>query len=53
MSWQLFCKYIMNQKIHFARQHGGDNAVVYLQAITQRNYFSECLWTKRYVRFNH
>ena len=27
------------QKIHFARQQGGDNTVVYLRPITQRNYF--------------
>jgi hypothetical protein len=31
------------QKIHFARQQGGDNTVVYLRPITQRNYFSESL----------
>jgi hypothetical protein len=32
------------QKIHFARQQGGDNTVVYLRPITQRSYFSECLY---------
>jgi predicted transposase/invertase (TIGR01784 family) len=31
------------QKIHFARQQGGDYTVVYLRPITQRNYFSESL----------
>jgi hypothetical protein len=31
------------QKIHFARQQGGDHTVVYLRPITQRNYFSESL----------
>jgi acyl carrier protein len=29
------------QKIHFARQQGGDNTVVYLRPITPRNYFRQ------------
>ena len=32
------------QKIHFARQQGGDHTVVYLRPITPRNYFSESLY---------
>lgn len=35
------------QKIHFARQQGGDYTVVYLRPITQRKYFFECLYFKR------
>ena len=38
------------QKINFARQQGGDNTIVYLRPITQRNYFSECLYvTSSYI----
>jgi hypothetical protein len=32
------------QKIHFARQQGGDYTVVCLRPITPRNYFSESLY---------
>jgi hypothetical protein len=39
----IFLMYIDFQKIHFARQQGGDYTVVYLRPITPRNYFSESL----------
>jgi hypothetical protein len=44
------------QKIHFARQRGGDCIVVYPGPITSENYFSECQLYKnmksRYFSFS-
>ncbi|MEI6260630.1 MAG: hypothetical protein WCR46_12070, partial [Deltaproteobacteria bacterium] len=47
----VFAHTIDIQKIHFARQQVGDNTVVYLRPITQRNYFSECLYCPMVARY--
>jgi hypothetical protein len=46
----LWLRYTIDfQKIHFARQQGGDYTVVYLRPITPRNYFSESLYKRSYL----